>query len=180
MMKTLFNKLAKYALLRSIVYIALGVLMLIAPDAVVNTIVWLLAGYVILMGALYIFNYLRNRKLANMDFEFVSGILLVVLGVVIILFAKPIISVLPVFLGILLVLGGASSFVQATGGFQETGKKGIFLLVFSALIVVGGIIVIVNPFQSALVLFQIFGVFTVAMGINDLIAYFIFKKALHK
>ena len=175
-MRSIFEKLAKYALLRGIVYIAFGVLMLLAPQTVMNTIVYILAGYAIAMGALNIFAYFRERPAGFMDFNLVSGVMLVVLGVVMIIFTKAILSILPIFLGVLLILGGIARLAEAISATSQLGGAKILLIVLGLLIIIGGIVVVANPFGSAVLLFRAFGVLVVVQGIGEVASYFSFRR----
>lgn len=76
-------------------------------------------------------------------------------------------------LGVLVVIGGLSYFFNALGA---QGGRNWILIILSALIVVGGIVVIINPFSSLLVLFRIFGVLLILSCIEEMITYFSYKR----
>ncbi|MDL2327994.1 DUF308 domain-containing protein [Ruminococcaceae bacterium OttesenSCG-928-A11] len=175
-MRNLFEKLARYALLRGVLYIALGVLMLIAPEPVMQVIVYVLAGYAITMGIINIVAGLRDQTAGALGFDFVSGAMLIVLGVVMIIFTRGILSVLPIFLGVMLVIAGIARLAEAVGGGPQMGASRILLIVLAVLIAAGGIVIIVNPFTSAVILFQVFGALVVMQGVGEVISYFTFKR----
>lgn len=175
-MKAVFNSLSKYALARAILYIALGILMLVAPETIMSVIVYILAAYVLVMGALNIVNYFRYREAGFMGFELVSGILLAVLGILMFVFTRSIIAILPVFLGVLLVVGGISNLVGALRYGRVLGHTNVLLVVLDILVIIGGVVVVANPFASAVILFQIFGAVTAALGVGELISYFTYKR----
>lgn len=175
-MRNIFEKLAKYALLRGILYIALGVLMLLMPETVMQVIVYVLAGYAITMGVINIVAGLRDKTAGALGFDFVSGAMLIVLGVVMIIFTKGILSILPIFLGVMLVIAGIARLAEAVGGGPGLGAPRILLIILAVLIIIGGIVVVVNPFTSAVILFQVFGGLVVVQGIGEVISYFTFKR----
>lgn len=176
-MRIVFEKLARYALLRGILYVALGVLMLIAPAIVMQMIVYILAAYAIIMGVINIVAYLRNRQEGEVSFGLVTGGLLIVLGIVMIVFTKAILSILPIFLGALLILAGVSRLVEAIGGGTALGTPRILLIILAILIIIGGLLVILNPFSTSVLLFQVFGLLVILQGVGEFIAYFTFKKS---
>lgn len=175
-MRNLFDTLAKYALLRGILYIALGVLMLAAPQTVMHIIVYVLAAYAIAMGIINIVAWLRERKEGSAGFGLVSGVMLVVLGVVMIIFTKGVLSILPILLGAMLIIGGVVRLAEALGGGPDLGRPRIFLIVLAALITIGGIVVIVNPFGTSVLLFRAFGALVIVQGVGELTSYFTFKN----
>lgn len=175
-MKTVFEGLAKYALLRAVLHIALGVLMLLAPQAVMNVIVYILATYVVALGVINIVDYLRHRREQASSFGLVSGILLLVLGAVMFAFTNAIISILPIFLGVLLMIGGITVLGQAVSYGRLFGRTSILTVVLSILVIVGGVLVVLNPFSSAVLLFQVFGVALVVMGVGELVSFFSYRS----
>lgn len=174
-MRTLFNKLASHALLRAAAYIILGLLMLLFPAQVTSAIVYILAGWVAVLGILNIVSYLRSKGDGATMFDLVSGILQLVLAVMMIVFSKFLVSILPVFLGVLIIIGAAGSLAQTIRYGQIAGRQNILLLVLYGLLLIGGIVVVFNPFQSALFLMQVFGAITIAGGISELISAFTWK-----
>lgn len=176
-MRNIFEKLAKYALLRGILYIALGILMLIAPQVVMHVIVYILAAYAIIMGIINMVAYLRNRRDGVGGFGLVTGVLLIVLGIVMIIFTRGILSILPIFLGALLILAGVSRLIEAIGGGSGLGTPRLLLVIIAILVIIGGFLVILNPFSTSVLLFQIFGIIAIIQGVGEVISYFTFRKA---
>lgn len=172
-MRGFFQKFTQYALLRAALLAVLGILMLLFPGTLLNLIVYIVAACVIIYGVVNIINYIRTRTTAVNGFEFVVGCLLLVLGLVMILFSRQIVSILPIFLGVLLVIGGASYFVNAWGAGEQ---KNIPLLLLSALIIIGGLLVIFNPFGSMELLCRIFGLLLLLSCVDELFAFFTYRN----
>lgn len=175
-MRTVFDKLAQSALLRTILYIVLGVLVLIAPTLVMNIIVYLIAAVAIVMGIINLVNYFRHRTEGDSGYGVVSGVLLVVLGIVMLIFSGAIISILNIFLGALLILGGAVNLARAFSSGRTLGRQNIFLIIVNILVIIGGILIIVNPFGAAVILFRVFGAVLVVMGISELVTFFVYRQ----
>ena len=79
------------------------------------------------------------------------------------------------YLGVLLIIGGLSRLIEGVGG-GVTGFPRVLLIVLGVAILIGGFLVVTNPFSSAVFLFQIFGAFVVVQGISELASYFTFKQ----
>ena len=175
-MRTVFNKLSSHALLRAVIYIALGILMIAIPGVINSVIVYVLAVYVAILGIINIVNYIRCKDCAGLGFDLVSGILMVLLAVLMVIFSDFLVGVLPVFLGVLLIISAASSLGQVINYGRIVGRQNILLIVLDILIIIGGVVVILNPFQSAILLMQIFGAITIVTGVGELISFFTYRK----
>lgn len=175
-MRTVFNKLSNHALLRAFVYIILGLLMIIIPQTILHIIVYILAAYIAILGIINIVNFFRCRECSNVGFDLVSGILMVVIGILMVVFATQLVSIMPIFLGILLIISAAANLVQVINYGRMIGKTNFLLVILNLLVIAGGIIVMVNPFSSAVLLLQIFGGITILSGIAEIIAFFLYRK----
>jgi len=82
------------------------------------------------------------------------------------LFASAIVSILPILLGLMILANGAFQLFISL----NTKSKGWSL--YSVILLIGGLILLFNPFQSLMVLFQIFGGILIFMGISEIINYF--------
>ena len=92
----------------------------------------------------------------------------VIIAFVVLWFSKGIISILPMFLGFIILIFAIGQFVQSwtarRNGFPVTGQ-----LIYSALMILAGFFLLFNPFSSLMVLFQIFGFLLVTMAISEFI-----------
>lgn len=68
--------------------------------------------------------------------------------------------------------------LSSTDGLGNKHK--ILLIVLNGLIILGGVFVIFNPFESAMLLLKFFGGFTVMLGISELIFFFVYRRASKK
>ena len=85
-------------------------------------------------------------------------------------FAAAIVSLLPVILGLVIIL---KSLFQLFVGLN-TRSKG--WSAYSILLLIGGLILLFNPFKSVMILFQLFGGLLIFMGISEIISYFKVNK----
>lgn len=167
MLTTFRETFRRHALLRAIVFILLGVAIAINPDAVFDFIAYLIAGYLILLGIINIFeNYRLKKKTGVYGLGLAGGIIQIILAIFVLFLAPTIVSILPFLLGLSIVLNGIFQLVVAL----NSGQAG--WLVYSALLIIVGAVLVFNPFQTLLVLFQVFGVIVVIMGISEAVSHF--------
>lgn len=168
MIRTNFQR---YALLRSVIYIIAGLAIIINPTAVFHFIGYLITAYFVLLGILNLLEANKNRKqTGSWGFGLISGIVFFILALIVWVFAAAIVSILPVILGIVIIL---KSLFQLFVGLN-TRSKG--WSAYSILLLIGGLILLFNPFKSVMVLFQLFGGLLIFMGISEIISYFKVNK----
>lgn len=173
-MRNLFNTFARYTLLRFVFYLLLGLAMLFMPAAIITAIVYIIGGYLVVMGLVNIAMYFMHKS--DSSFELVGGILLAVIGVLLFVFTRQVASILPIFIGVFLVLAGIFQLVQGLDSKRVLGKFNWLQIVLGILVIVGGVIGIINPFDTLVVLFQLFGALLLIMAVNELLAYIQLKK----
>lgn len=168
MIRTNFQR---YALLRSAIYIIAGLAIVINPTAVFHFIGYLITAYFVLLGILNLLEANKNRKQTGAwGFGSISGIAFFILALIVWVFAAAIVSLLPVILGLVIIL---KSLFQLFVGLN-TRSKG--WSAYSILLLIGGLILLFNPFKSVMVLFQLFGGLLIFMGISEIISYFKVNK----
>ena len=90
---------------------------------------------------------------------------------------EPMDYLLPFFFGLMLLIGGIGK-LQYTLNFKRMGATRWYLeLVGTILSIAFGIIILVNPFSTALLLMRIIGIALLIEGIQDLISHYAYKKA---
>lgn len=176
-MSNLMEQIRKYALLRVIAYIFFGIIIVMNPNAVFNLAVYFISAYTAIMGLLSIYEGVKiKRATGEYGMSMTGGILLLVLAGVILVFAKGIVSILPIFLGLIIVVVGIIRFIQANNlkNYPQVNWKS--LMIYAGITFLAGLVLVFNPFSSLLFLFQLFGAILIFMGISELIAFFQLRK----
>ena len=172
-MEAFFNQFQKYAILRGIAYTLVGIFALINPSIFFKAIIYFIAGYFVLMG---IINCLAARKLhketGSYGFSMASGLFFFLLALIVLFFSKAILSIIPFFLGLLVVVNGLSQLLQA---LNTPKRKGLWLI-FSCIMLIAGLVLMFNPFKTLLVVCQVFGVLLIFNGLSELVNYFQLRK----
>lgn len=168
-MSNFIDSIKKYGYLRSLCYLVLGIAILISPRDVFRGIVYIIFFYLFIFGILQIFRGVRSKKYTgNMSFETTSGITRIIIAFVILWFSKGIISILPMFLGFIILIFAIGQFFQSwsarKNGFPVTAQ-----VIYSVLMIVAGFFLLFNPFSSLMFLFQIFGFLLITMAISEFI-----------
>lgn len=171
MIRTNFQR---YALLRSAIYIIAGLAIVINPTAVFHFIGYLITAYFVLLGVLNLLEANKNRKQTGAwGFGLISGIAFFILALIVWVFAAAIVSLLPVILGLVIIL---KSLFQLFVGLNTRSKGWSAWSAYSILLLIGGLILLFNPFKSVMILFQLFGGLLIFMGISEIISYFKVNK----
>lgn len=163
-----FQEKGKF-LLNSGLLLLLGILVLWQPGLIFNGIIYLIAAYFAIMGILNLYTVLREKP--NVASSYASGILLLIVALAIIVLAKPILSLIPFFLGILVILAGIRQLRQELA-LQQENQGRLTWLIFSLVLIIAGVILVFNPFRSILLLFQFFGGVLVIYGLSQLLFSF--------
>ncbi|MEI5993500.1 HdeD family acid-resistance protein [Candidatus Enterococcus mansonii] len=172
-MNNVMEQLRKYALLRGIVYIIFGFLILINPRSVFQLAVYFISAYIAIMGILNLYDGFKVKKVTGTyGMSFLGGILLIVMAGIVLVFAKGIVSILPIFLGLVIVVVGVTRGIQSINLRSYATVNWLPMLIYSVVLVLAGLVLTFNPFSSLLVLFQLFGGILIFMGIGEMTSYF--------
>lgn len=176
-MKRIFTVLERFALLRAVVYVVLGIFTLLMPEKVFQITMYLFAGYFTVMGLLSIYESYRERnEVLFSDGGVISGVISLIGAVLLAVFGKELVSILPILLGIFVVLYGVFRILQALDARKLGYKFSIGFLIISILIFLVGIFMLINPFNSVIIVMQIFGGILIIMGIMEALSYFNFRN----
>lgn len=158
-------------IVQAILFIILGVVLLAVPGITLITIVYLVAGILLISGAISIAAYFRNRsKGVDTGNALVIGISLVIFAAVMFIFPAATASFFTVLLGLVLVFLGVTNIVRAFSlRTLGTGPAWVIGLVVSALVLIGGIVLIWNPFAATEIFVMVMGILLIVSGIDDLI-----------
>ncbi|EMP9656051.1 DUF308 domain-containing protein [Enterococcus faecium] len=172
MFETIKQNIQKYALLRAAVYIISGIAIVLNPSAVFHFIGYLITAYLVLLGLLNFFEAYRfKRKTGSWSIGLFSGLFFLILALIVYAFAPAIVSILPILLGLAVII---NSLFQLF--FSMNTKAKSWSVYSSILLLIGGFVLLFNPFKSLMLLFQIFGFILIFMGIQEIINFIRIRK----
>lgn len=174
------------ALMLSALDIMLGIVVLVLPETTARTLGYLIGAVLILAGAVSMICYLlRDAHQNYYHNDFLSGLVEIILGCLVLYKVEWIISLIPFVLGLLVLISGCSKLQDVIDMKRMGYGNWVIMLILAAVNVVFGIVLICNPFQAASLLLRMIGLGLIFSGITDgiIILYFAgkikayFKKA---
>lgn len=171
----LFEKIRKDVVWSSIAYLILGFVLLIKPGTALVTIVHILAIVALVMGIVALVAYFRDKDSAG-NGGVIKGIVYLVIAAFLYFGAGFIISIVPFIFGLLVVISGVVKLQEALDMMKYRASGSITVLVISILSLILGVLIIINPFGTAELLFRIIGIALIYNGVSDLLTVFYFSK----
>lgn len=156
----------------------LGLVLIICPGLASSVVFNAIGVVAIIIGIVHLVRYfMLDAKLAMASNGMFVGLMWLVGGILLIVLKNFLLSLLPFFFGLMLLIGGIGK-LQYTLNFKRMGATRWYLeLVGTILSIAFGIIILVNPFSTALLLMRIIGIALLIEGIQDLISHYAYKKA---
>ncbi|MGN1316883.1 MAG: HdeD family acid-resistance protein [Acutalibacteraceae bacterium] len=147
----------------------LGLLVLVFPDSSLMTLCYILGAATLIGGIFRIVQYVKDKKETfSNPIDLISGIVLLGIAFMFLLHPKFLMSILPFFIGISVVVYGISSFFS--------GKSGLFGKIFSAVVAIYGVTLMFNPFKAATTITSLVGFGFLVFGIVKIIGEAVFNK----
>jgi len=149
-METLIKRLERSTFIQAALYVVIGLLIILYPRIFFDAIVYLVAAYFAIIG---------------------------LVALIVFFFAETLASLLPIFIGALFLFGGIIRLIQAVGFRRTIANRWMYFMLSSLLWIGIGLLMLANPFDSLLVLFQLFGGFLIAVGVIEWVLYFTLRSS---
>lgn len=172
-MRKLLKQVRWETLLTSVLYIILGIVTIVIPDTMIRTLGYLVGILFILAGAVSMICYLLRDPGQNFyrnDFGY--GLVGIAVGVLFLYKVEWITSLIPVILGILVLASGCGKLQNVIDMKRADCGNWLAVLILAAVNVVFGAVLIANPFDTVILLFQLVGAGLIFSGITDCITVF--------
>jgi uncharacterized membrane protein HdeD (DUF308 family) len=167
-MKTI--KQAKWIyIIISILFCAAGILLVLRPATSARVICGVLGVMALIYGAIKILGYF-SRDIYGLAFQFdlALGILMLALGLIMLIIPDKVISFLPFVVGIFVLIDGVFR-VQTSIDARRFGLGKWWLIFLGAVLcIIAGLLLMLNPFSSAMVLTVIVGIAIFVDGLQNL------------
>lgn len=168
MFMRLLKELKWQSVLYAVLYILMGIILLLFPETTATTLCYALGGAAIAMGILIVCTYLFRDAAKNAyRNDFVWGLAAILVGIFIFFKVDLIISLVPFLLGIAVVVSGFLKLQDGIDVRRMGYSNGIILFLLAFFNILLGIVLVINPFHTAIVLFRIIGAGLVFSGISD-------------
>ena len=179
-MRDIISRFTKSSIISSFALIALAILLIVQSEATIITISYIIGGVLIAIGVLAEINYMKNIKEKIADLDIVYGIVCVILGVLVITNPKAIAGVIPFVIGFIIIVNSAIKLQYSLELRKEGNDLWLSTLLLSIVMTICGIVLIFNPFQGAVVLSRIVGIFILIYAVLDLISTFVIRNTFKK
>lgn len=177
----IFKEMKWDALLTGLLYIILGVVALVIPETMEKALGYLIGAVLIVGGAVSMISYLlRDAHQNYYHNDFLHGLIGIAAGIVVLNKMDFIISLIPVLLGVLVLISGCSKLQDVIDLKRMEYGNWVVMLVFAAINVILGVLLICNPFQSALLLFRLLGAGLIFSGAADCFITVYFARKIRK
>lgn len=169
-MKSFLEVLRSNMLAQAVTSIALGIFLAFWPGVTILTVVYLLALYLAVSGVASLVAYFRSSGARYRSAGVLANaILLLVLALLVFLFPEAVGGFFSFILGILLTIGGIVNAVRSVELRAYQGSTWVVTLILSAIIAIGGLVIIVNPFATTAMFVLVLGVLLIVKGVADLV-----------
>lgn len=164
----IINKLRKEVVLSSIIYIIVGGIFFIYPTMSANIIAYILAGTLLAFGIAKLITYRRFESIGFKErLLLLVGAVAVGLGIFIIVNPTIVFSILPFIAGVFMIVE-ALSMIQNINGLKENKDAHSISLILMIILLLGGIIIVINPFSIAKSILMLIGAFFIFDGVSQL------------
>ena len=158
-----------------ILAILLGLVMAIWPGDSVKFTVKILGWFLVLMGGVPIIISLMKK----IPISFFS-VATFILGIIILCFQHFFISIFMWIFGIMLILGAIQQFNIMTIAKKSGANIGFINMIYPAILLLAGVLVLINPFSTMEAVMIFFGVSIIFYGITIIINQIRFQKMIER
>ena len=154
------NNLKRRTIMSSIILIVIGILMILCPDEYNRTMIGLMGAVLLVFSIIGILEFLGSNR-ALIRYIYLTGwLVLGIVGFAVLVFEINSLYAVGWIFGAFLVLSGIWDIINAFVYAKRSGRKGWWILVLLALVLVAlGIIVLINPWWES------FGIFFKVIGV---------------
>lgn len=180
LMKTL-KEIKWDAMLSALLYVIMGVVLLLFPETTAKTLGYLIGAVAVLAGAVSMISYLlRDAHESYYRNDFVYGLVGIAVGCFVFYKVDLIISLVPFILGLLVIVSGCGKLQDVIDMKRLNYGNWAIMLAIAAVNVVLGIVLLLNPFSAAKLLFQVIGIGLIFSGVTDGFVTFYLGKKIKK
>lgn len=178
-MKEFFEKIKGNGMITALLSIIFGFTLIFCSEALINTICYALGVCIILVGIVFMVQYVRKDVLK--DFykkELVIGLCAVFAGVFVICDAKEIQTFIPRVFGIIVLVSGFIKLQNSLDLKRIDNKSWSVILILSLINIAFGIILVLEPEWINKILFCLIGIGLVYSGLSDFVTIYLYSSEM--
>jgi uncharacterized membrane protein HdeD (DUF308 family) len=163
----------KVTLIAGIITLILGLIVAFRPSGSLNVIA-VLIGVVLIIGGLFHLISMFGSGASHRVWLGISGLLLVVLGVILIRHLHLTVALMGLIIGIAWIVQGLSALAAGLSGAVGEGRG--WWIFFGIVSLIGGIVVTAFPTNSVTVLAVLVGIWFIVQGVFEIIGAFVLRR----
>ena len=168
-MKSFFKSLKKSYVLTAVFYVIVGICLTIWPGPMGRIVCYAFGGLLLIYGIVYIIHYFSDGNNRSFyDFGMVNGLIAAGIGIFFIVEADSVVGSLGFVLGLIIVIDSFIKFQKALELQKAKYSNWWVILIFSFLTIALGVVLIINPFKTAITLGRLIGIFLILDGLTDI------------
>lgn len=172
-MREILIKIKNLSLITIAAGFIIGIVLLVRPDESVQFISILCGVTVIMLGIGAWISYFTKFKSIILA---ILGTLAIIAGIILCVRYRSIVSAVIFLFGVFVLVGGIVDLFSAIDAKRNDLKSWIVSVIMSAVTIILGLIVIINPFDSVMVLTQLLGAGLIVYAVMDLISFIQIRK----
>lgn len=143
------DKIKRNSIMSSILLIALGTIILICPEIYIGLLTLVFGYTLVIIAIVMMLNFFSSNKSIMEYLKFTGALIIGIVGSCVVIFREDIMSVLAWLFGFFLVIDGTSTLFHSFTYARRSKRKGWWILtILSALLIIAGIVLFVNPWWN--------------------------------
>ena len=172
------SKIMKLSIISSLVLVAFGILLIVQSEATILAISYIIGALLIAVGVIAGINFIKEMKeTTRNELEIIYTLVCVILGIIVIKNPEAIASIIPLVIGFIIVVNSATKLQYSIELRKANNELWLSTLILSIVMLVCGIVLIFNPFEGAVFLTRIVGIFILVYAVLDLVSTIIIKNS---
>ena len=168
------GKIKRSTIMASILTAAVAIMMIICPTQYIDAFVAVLGYGMIILAAVWVLEFISGKK-SLIHYIYLTGALIVaLLGIGVLVFSDNIALIISIVFGLVLILDGVISIINAYVYARRAQRKGWWILVLlSILLIAAGVIILIHPWwNEPAALFDAIGVMLLFSSLVSIIRLF--------
>ena len=152
---------------------AVGVLLLINPEAFTKAVIIIFGAILVVIGAIYLVRVLRDKTEGVSGITMTMALVSLIVGILCIVFPSMVMSlflVAAIIYGVILIVSGVYKAKSYTDAKKADSPLPAISLISALLSVALGILIVLNPFGTVRALFTFAAIFLIVEAALDLVS----------
>lgn len=160
----------KKSIVTSLLMMILATLLIFNPGIVINTVLNIFGIVIFIAGVINILSYLfQDKDTKQISYDLFNGIVMLIAGMIIILLKGAIVSIIPIIVAIWILYSGIIKYQMSKSLNVVQNNKSKILTISAIIQIVLGIIILINPFGTALTVIRVVGIILFVIELQDFI-----------